>query len=60
MASPFKCSIARFSFEAEVDKFFQRHWFSNPEAAKAAIDEIAGRYEADPFLLLGANDLRWM
>jgi radical SAM protein with 4Fe4S-binding SPASM domain len=49
-----------FHLQGKVDKFFRRHWFSDPEAAKAAIDEIASRYEADPFLLLDQNDLRSM
>jgi len=46
-----------FWLQGKVDKFFQRHWFADPEAAKATIDEIADRYETDPFLLLDRYDL---
>lgn len=46
-----------FWLQGKVDKFFQQHWFTDAEAAKASIDEISDRYEADPFLLLDQYDL---
>lgn len=49
-----------FYLSGKVDKFFQRYWFRDRDAAKLAIDELAAHYRDDPFLLLTPSDLAWM
>ena len=49
-----------FQLRGKVDKFFERHWFTDSVLAKSAIDKLAALYEDDPFLLLSSDDLRSM
>jgi len=49
-----------FHRRGSLDKFFDRHWFADREAAKGALDELASRFEGDPFLMLGSEDFLGM
>ena len=49
-----------FALAGARDMFFERNWFSDIASAHAAIDRLAAEFLGDPFLLLSAQDFRWL
>lgn len=49
-----------FSLASARDVFFEKNWFTDIGRTHAAFDRLAAEFLGDPFLLLSAQDLRWL